>query len=206
MLGPRRLGSILAVALALLTVPSLAAAKPAKAKDAKGAQSIGAPNAGKLNGAVLLKGSRTLRQRKGAHSWGMPSLVRLLQYAAGRVAKKHRNTMTLIGDLSGRTGGPLPGHASHQTGRDADIGFFVLNSKDKPINVQRFVPFDNAGKGRDLAWASFDDARNWALVEALLSYDKVEVRHVFIMASLRARLLAYAARKHIAKELIERAA
>jgi penicillin-insensitive murein DD-endopeptidase len=173
---------------------------------AKGVQSIGAPNAGKLTGSIRLKGSRYLRQRENAHSWGLPVLVRLLQRASGRVARKHQGSMMLVGDLSGRTGGPLEGHRSHQSGRDADIGFYVLNSRGKPVNVKHFVAFDSNGKGRELPWATFDEARNWTLIEALLADQKASVRYLFINNRLRGRLLAYAARKHIPKEIISRAA
>jgi penicillin-insensitive murein DD-endopeptidase len=184
-----------------------AKASSAKGKgSAKGAQSIGAPNAGKLTGSIRLKGSRTLRQREGAHSWGLPALVQLLKRAGSHVARKHKGSRMLVGDLSGRTGGPLEGHRSHQSGRDADIGFYVLNSRGKPVNVKHFVAFDGSGKGRELPWASFDDARNWTLIEALIDDPKTDVRYLFIHSGLRARLLAYAARKHVPKDIISRAA
>ncbi|MEP7120353.1 MAG: penicillin-insensitive murein endopeptidase [Byssovorax sp.] len=172
----------------------------------KGPQSIGAPNAGHLEGAMLLRGSHTLRQKEGSHSWGLPELVHALQRASVKVAKHHKNSVMLVGDLSGRTGGFLERHGSHQTGRDADVGLYVMNSKGKSVNVRHFVAFDSAGKGRELPWAMFDDARNWDLVEALLTDDKANVRYLFISNPLRARLLAQAAKKHATKELITRAA
>lgn len=172
----------------------------------KGPRSIGAPNAGHLEGAMLLKGSRTLKQKEGSHSWALPELVRLLQRASAKVAKKHKSSVMVVGDLSGRTGGFLERHGSHQSGRDADVGFYVMNSKGKPVNVRRFVAFDGTGKGRELPWAMFDEARNWDLVEALLQDDKANVRYLFITPPLRAKLLAQAARKHARPEIIARAA
>jgi penicillin-insensitive murein DD-endopeptidase len=190
-----------------------AKASPAKSKGGakgglsrRGGVSIGAPNAGKLTGSIRLKSSRALRQRENAHSWGLPALVHLLQRAAGHVAKKHKGSVMLVGDLSGRTGGPLEGHRSHQSGRDADIGFYVLNSRGKPVNVRHFVAFDPSGKGRELPWATFDEARNWRMIEALLNDPKAPVRYVFINNALRGRLLAYAARKHMPRESISRVA
>jgi penicillin-insensitive murein DD-endopeptidase len=190
-------------ALALGSAPG-AAAKPHAGK--KGAQSIGPPNAGRLTGASRLRGSRYLKQRENAHSWGLPALVRALGRAAAIVARKHHGSVLLVGDLSGRTGGPLEGHGSHQSGRDADVGFYVMNSRGKPVNVKHFVAFDGNGKGRELPWAVFDDARNWDLVEALLSDEKANVRYLFVTNGLRARLLAQAAKKHATKEMIARAA
>ncbi len=211
----RRLLS-LAVVVALLGVgvdaaEAKAAKKPTKVAAAskssrKGPRSIGAPNAGHLEGAMLLKGSRTLKQKEGSHSWALPELVRLLQRASAKVAKKHKSSVMLVGDLSGRTGGFLERHGSHQSGRDADVGFFVMNSKGKPVNVRHFVAFDGSGKGRELPWAMFDDARNWDLIEALLQDDKATVRYLFVTPPLKARLLAQATRKHARPELIARAA
>jgi penicillin-insensitive murein DD-endopeptidase len=214
----RRLLSLAAFAIALsgLGVADAAPAKkhPAKVASAtkvtkgshKGPQSVGAPNAGHLEGAMLLRGSHTLKQKEGSHSWGLPELVRALQRASVKVAKKHKNSVMLVGDLSGRTGGFLERHGSHQTGRDADVGLYVMNSKGKPVNVRHFVAFDGTGKGRELPWAMFDEARNWDLVEALLTDEKANVRYLFISNPLRAKLLAQAAKKHATREMITRAA
>lgn len=155
---------------------------------------------------MRLRGTKHLRQREGARSWGLPPLVRMLRRAAAEVAKKHRGSVLIVGDLSARRGGPIEGHASHQSGRDADVGFFVANSKGKPVAVKRFVPFDGSGNGRDREWARFDDARNWALVEALLKDEEAVVRYIFVSSGLRSRLLAYAAKKRAPKEIIARAA
>lgn len=214
----RRLLPLAAFAIALLGLgaadakpspkhPTKVAAVPKATKGSrKGPQSIGAPNAGHLAGAVLLKGSRTLKQKEGSHSWGLPELVRLLQRASVKVARKHKNSVMLVGDLSGRTGGFLERHGSHQSGRDADVGLYVMNSKGKPVNVRHFVAFDASGKGRELPWAMFDEVRNWDLIEALLQDEKANVRYLFIANPLKAKLLAQAAKKHARPELIARAA
>ena len=214
----RRLLPLAAFAIAL-SGSGVADAKPAKTHPAKvasaakvtkgsrkGAQSIGAPNAGHLAGAMLLRGSHTLKQKEGSHSWGLPELVRVLQRASVKVAKKHKSSVMLVGDLSGRTGGFLERHGSHQTGRDADVGLYVMNSRGKPVNVRHFVAFDATGKGRELPWAMFDEARNWDLVEALLQDEKANVRYLFIANPLRAKLLAQAVKKHATREMIARAA
>jgi penicillin-insensitive murein endopeptidase len=132
--------------------------------------------------------------------------VGLLHHAANAVARKHAGSVMFVGDLSGRTGGHLDHHNSHQTGRDADVAFYVANSKNKPIPLKRFIAFDDAGNARDVPGAHFDEARNWALVEAFLKDQGATVRYLFITPGLRSRLLAYAAKKHVAKELVDRAA
>jgi penicillin-insensitive murein endopeptidase len=173
-------------------------------------QSIGAPHSGKLVGAARLKRSKHVEPRPGTHNFGLPVLVDLLKRAAGDVASKHRGSVLLVGDLSAAGGGPLTGHKSHQSGRDADVGFFVANSKGKPIQVHRFMAFDGDGKPRTgPAWARFDDARNWAFVEALFKEEHregVAVRFLFVSAELKARLLAHAAKHGAHKDVMERAA
>jgi penicillin-insensitive murein endopeptidase len=189
-----------------------AAGRSGQARAGKGPapRSIGAPNDGKLVGAARLKGSRHLEPRQGSHSWGLPALTAILKRAADDVASRHKGSVLLVGDLSARGGGPLTGHKSHQSGRDADVGFFVANSKGKPVRVHRFMAFDGEGKARTgPAWARFDDARNWSLVEALFKEDHregVAVHFLFVSTDLKARLLRYAAKKGAHKDLIERAA
>ncbi|MGK3998989.1 penicillin-insensitive murein endopeptidase [Sorangium sp. So ce1024] len=168
--------------------------------------SKGAPNRGRLTGAVRLRSSRHVKVREGARAWGLPVLVNALRRAAFQVAKKHGDSALLVGDLSARTGGALDGHNSHQTGRDADVGFYVVSSKGRTLRTDRFVAFDDKGNAIGLPGARFDDKRNWALVEALLQDRQVEVRYLFVTDALKARLLAYAAKKRVPAELRARAA
>jgi penicillin-insensitive murein DD-endopeptidase len=171
-------------------------------KDAiKGPASIGAPNKGKLSGAIKLHSSRSLKVRERSQAWALPDLVKLLQRAAGKVAKKYPKSVMLVGDMSSKSGGPMTGHHSHQSGRDADVGFYIANSKGKPAVMTRFVAFDGAGKSAQVSWAQFDDARNWALVEALLTDTTTPVRYIFVSNPLRARVLAHAAKQKVAKDL-----
>ncbi len=175
-------------------------------KDAlKGPTSIGAPNKGKLAGALKLRSSRSLKVRERAQAWGLPDLVKLLQRAAGKVAKHHPRSVMLVGDLSQKSGGSLVGHNSHQSGRDADVAFYIANSKGQPAAMRRFVAFDGAGKSSQVSWAQFDDARNWALVEALITDATTPVRYIFVSNPLRARVLAFAAKNKVAKDVYTRA-
>jgi penicillin-insensitive murein endopeptidase len=181
-------------------------AKDAKdAVDVKGVASIGAPNKGRLQGAVKLKSSRSLKVREHAQAWALPTMAKLLQRAAGKVAKHHARSVMLVGDLSQKSGGALTGHNSHQSGRDADVGFYISNSKGQPAAMKRFVAFDGTGKSAQVAWAQFDDARNWTLVEALLTDKDAVVRYIFVSNPLRARVLAYAKKEKVAKDLLARA-
>jgi penicillin-insensitive murein endopeptidase len=169
-------------------------------------QSLGRPNNGHLAGAARLKNSRSITHREGAQGWALPALVKLLHRAADRVARKHRGSVLLVGDLSAKQGGWLAGHNSHQSGRDADVGFYVANSKGKPVNPKRFVAFDADGRAKDVDWARFDDVRNWRLVEALLEDRETAVHYIFVSNELKSRLLQAGTRMHASKDLLTRAA
>ena len=177
-----------------------------KAKRPKGPLSYGAPNAGKLYSGQRLPSSKSLEVKEGAHAWGLPSLVRGLRRAAARVSSKHRGSMLFVGDLSAKSGGPLLGHNSHQSGRDADVGFYMVSDKGKHVNPHRFVAFGGNGRPRGTESVRFDDERNWLLIQTLLEDEKANVQYLFVSSSLRARLLAYAAKKNLPKDLLAKAA
>jgi len=158
---------------------------------------IGHPNEGFQLRAKRLAGSRELHVRKSSRDrvYGYPSLVLMLHRSARDVAKAAAGSVLLIGDLSMKDGGPLSGHHSHQSGRDADVGFYVTNLKERPIPSKEFVAFDGDGKAKDGSGVRFDDRRNWLLVESWVKDRRAGLAHVFVSDPLRARLLRFA-REH----------
>jgi penicillin-insensitive murein endopeptidase len=85
---------------------------------------IGGTALGCLAGAVALPpdgpGWQAVRVSRNRH-WGHPALVAFLRDFAAR-AQQQGFPALWVGDMSQPRGGPLPwGHASHQTGIDADI-------------------------------------------------------------------------------------
>jgi len=177
-----------------------------KEKTPKGALSSGAPNQGKLYGAEKLESNRSLEVRGGGHAYGLPALVKALKRAASKVNKKFKGSVLYVGDLSAKKGGALLGHNSHQSGRDADVGFYMQSPQGKHVNPHRFVAFASDGRPRGTEVVHFDDERNWAFIEALLSDDKVDVRYLFVSMGLRSRLLKFAAKKNVSKDLQTKAA
>ncbi len=126
--------------------------------------------------------------------WGLAPLVGMIDRAARQVRRHYPDAVLTVGDLSRRGGGEIDGHASHESGRDADVGFYIMNDQKKPIYEQSFVAFTGDGKAKTWPGAHFDDARNWALVSALLTDPVARAAHIFVAAPLKARLLAYAER------------
>jgi penicillin-insensitive murein endopeptidase len=180
----------------------------APARQAPG-RSVGSPTEGKLvGGAHLTEGPnvRVVPQYAGGDvRWGLESLVGMLDRAARSVHKQFPDAVMSVGHLSKSGGGEIDHHASHESGRDADVGFYVKNHIGKPVYADHFVPF--AGDGTSKGWpgARFDDAKNWALVASLVSDPQAKVTHLFVATPLRARLLAYAERVGVPAPLRQRA-
>lgn len=133
--------------------------------------------------------------------WARPRLVSLLVKAAERVERLYPGSVLLVGDLSSRAGGSLPGHASHRSGRDADVAFYYSDAHGNQVRSERLLPVRASGSAA--LGLRFDDARNWALVRVLVS--DTSVRTIFVAASLERRLIDYAKRQGVSPDLIERA-
>jgi penicillin-insensitive murein endopeptidase len=170
--------------------------------------SVGSPIDGWQVRAKRLRSSSNLLIKPGSarRSYGHPSLVLMLQRSARQLAQQVPGTRLLVGDLSNKYGGPLSGHRSHQSGRDADIGFLVLNSAGKPVNADRMVAFDADGRARDGGRYVFDDYRNWLLVQLWLNDHRANIQHVFVASHLRRRLLAFARARPALRKYVESAA
>ncbi|MET0410744.1 MAG: penicillin-insensitive murein endopeptidase, partial [Polyangiaceae bacterium] len=132
--------------------------------------SVGSPTSGwQLRAKRLRPGPELRIQDKSLeYTFGLPSLVLMLNRTAKQIARQTPGSRLLVGDLSRETGGPLGGHKSHQSGRDADVGFFVLGPDGEPQNPKRLVAFDKNGRARDGSGLRFDDYRNWLLVQLWL--------------------------------------
>ncbi len=173
-------------------------------------RSVGSPTSGHLVGGAHLGDAPYIRvmpaDRAGDVRWGLGSLVGMIDRAARRVRHQFPGAVLNVGHLSKRGGGGIEMHASHESGRDADLPFYVDDSHGKQVFSEHMVSF--RGDGTSPVWpgARFDDAKNWALVAALLDDPVAHVTHIFVSSPLRARLLAYAQHAGAPEELRTRAA
>lgn len=174
------------------------------------AVSIGAPNLGKLQGGARLADTSYLRTLPfyvpSQARWGLPSLVGMLDRSARQVAERYRGSVLGVGDLSLMRGGDLARHHSHESGRDADVGYYLRDRSGKAVSFDRFVTVLPDGTARGRPGVVFDDARNWALLQALLEDRGGRVAQIFVAPHIRARLLRYAERSSVRQALRERAA
>lgn len=168
-------------------------------RKSKATLSIGSPWAGRLHrpaampfsgrGFILLQ-----RTRDRAHGYALPELVTLILQAAAHVEKTYPTSVLTVGDLSPASGGYAPGHRSHQSGRDADIGFYLVDRRHRyQVITEEFVRFDGMGQaGGKYSHLLFDIERNWELVETLITHKSIHVQKIFISSPLRDLLLQYA--------------
>ena len=156
--------------------------------------SVGYPNDGWQLRAKRLKPNRYLKLKPGSQerSYGHPGLILMLERSAKDLQRVAPGSVLAVGDISGANGGPLAGHHSHQSGRDADVAFYVLDENGKSTVVDHYVKFGANGQALDASGYVFDDWRNWLLVQSWVRDQRAGLSHIFISRPLRQRLITYA--------------
>jgi penicillin-insensitive murein endopeptidase len=170
--------------------------------------SVGYPNRGLLRFGTRINDDRDMRVKEGSldSRFGTGELVRLISRAAQDVAFRYPRSQLTVGDLSRPGGGRFRPHVSHQSGRDVDLGFYLLDRRSTPLNAHLFVRMNNQGMGKQ--WGQlykFDAARNWALVESLLSQPTTDVQHIFVSNAIKRVLIRQALKEHANPEVLMRA-
>ena len=141
----------------------------------KQSASVGKPNGGRLEGGVQFPKEGPGWMRKGGNGFGTDETVRILNWAFQENARVFPGTVPVVlGDLSAEGGGPLKSHKSHQSGRDADIGYFA--DGNRPLRF--FETMDES---------NLDTEKTWHLVETLVVTGYVR----FIFMSYRVQELLY---------------
>ena len=148
---------------------------------------------------------------RGLHYTSGP-MLKLLSDAGHHVAEDYPNRPLHLGNLSRRGGGDIPHSVSHNNGRDADIGFFVVDDDGEPVRPPDLLPLDDDGvfdgasydpdewhlPRRELEDVTlhFDSAANWRLVEGLIESDHAQIQYIFVSNPLRRMLLEEAQRQN----------
>lgn len=121
-------------------------------------QSRGTPGHGWLHKPTQLPRSGHYYRRRLERTWAAAHVIdhtlNAIHEARESFPKAHR---LAIGDLSDQDGGPLSGHASHQSGRDIDIGLYY-----------RKVPTEYPKEFVVATKDSIDAGATWALLEGFV--------------------------------------
>jgi penicillin-insensitive murein endopeptidase len=199
---------LLAVSLAGLFLGGCARAPSPLAPHWAG--SIGMPHRGVLTRAVELPaqgaGFRVLTANE--RHFGTPRFVATLTRAAARVHEQRPGGALTIGDLSAKTGGKISSHASHRTGRDADLLLYMTTLEGAPVSVTGFVHVGKDGLAWDEAgqrFLRFDVERQWLLVKALVEDPDARVQWLFASRPVGAMLLEWARARGESGETLVRA-
>ncbi len=147
-----------------------------------------------------------IQKKSRNHTYGHPALVLMLARTAKQIAQQTPGSVLLVGDLSRENGGPLAGHRSHQSGRDADVGFFVTDLEGNPKNPRQLRRFGRNGRAKDGSALRFDDYRNWLLVQLWLKDSRANLEYVFVAHHLRRRLLDFARARPAFRPYVKQAA
>ena len=153
------------------------------------------------------------------HRYATDEVARWLSEVFRTTAAEYPGSVAYLGDISGRRGGDTAKHRSHESGRDVDIFFFACDSAGRPVHglpgLLHFGP-----DGRAVRWsmarprrgplpplpdAHFDAARNWALVEAMLTNPTAQVQWIFVDQALVDLMLAEAERQGTEASVVVRA-
>lgn len=144
---------------------------------------------------------------------GTDEMVSALIRAAEAVARRHPGAVLTLGNLSRVGGGDIPWSISHNSGRDADIGFYLLGPDRRQVVPDTFVSLDANGRG---VWLDkmggrevpvrLDVPRTWWLVRTLLTDPQIEVQWLFVSRPIREILLEYAKRRGEPEAIQARAA
>ena len=138
--------------------------------------------------------------------YGTERLIRALVRAGHAVAGAFPGSVVWLGNIGRRHGGDIPWSVSHNSGRDADIAFPLVDPAGRPATRPDLVELDEHGWAFDAEGAvRLDVARTWVLVLSLLEDPEVVVQYLFVSRPLAALIIRDATRRGAGPELLERA-
>lgn len=188
------------------------------AADSPSSVSVGSPNDGKLKHGRTLPPSgpgfmQNPNRPNSTAGYGTDELIQAIGNAAAEVHQQHPGAQLMINDISLPDGGPIRRHGSHQSGRDADVLFYLLDSRGQSM-PSKGVPLDRRGRGwdfkelldpRDDVAVRLDAPRTWAFVRALVQQPESSLQRIFVVEHVRELLLQQGRQQRAPRRLIQRA-
>jgi len=178
--------------------------------------SLGAPGNGSVRGAVALpeRGPGFLHnpKRPAGARYGTVELVQAIVRAAAVVERELPGSGLVVNDIGLEGGGRIAQHGSHQSGRDADILFYVLDRERQPLPSVG-VPIEPDGTGYDYkelhvpdddVLVRLDAPRTWRFMQALIEDRGEQLQRIFLVEHVRAMLLAAAEKQRAPAAIRER--
>jgi len=154
--------------------------------DRLGPAIVGLPNRGSLLNPITLESGDGIEVMNDERRFATAVTVSSLRAAVAEVEREFPGSVLRVGDISGRRGGYIRPHRSHQAGVDADIGFYYRTPA-------KWYTKANA--------ANLDCAKTWALLKALVAQGTVE--YVFVDRSVQALLREYALAQGEPREFLD---
>jgi penicillin-insensitive murein endopeptidase len=161
------------------------------------------------NAAELPKrGEGFVRLRDDDRNFGIPRLIGAIERAAAKVARERPGGILSIGDLSQKQGGHISGHASHRSGRDADLLLDLTTLDGAPVRSPGFIHVEADGLAFDEKSNRFlrlDVERQWLLVKTLVEDEEARIQWVFASDEVEAMLIEWARARGESSDTIVRA-
>ncbi len=178
----------------------------------EGAVSVGSTLKGKLKGEARLP-------LDGAHytvlgicreretNFGTEEVIALLTDTAASMAQAWpKGPKLAVCNMAKRGGGNIEWSRSHNSGRDADLAFYVRTKAGEPVEAPHLVRFGRelTSLGDDGAYV-FDVERNWALARRLLTHPTIQLQWIFVYNPLKRAMLRHARTLGEPEALLEKA-
>ena len=171
---------------------------------------------GKPHDGYLLAGARipddgpgwTTREVwvKRRNRFGTDELVDMVEGVAKRMHKKVKDVRIVVADLSSQGGGGAWSfHRSHQSGRDADLLYYMRDVDGKPFEPDAMHVFDARGRAKDESGLTIDVPRTWLLVKELVDAPEATVQFIFMYEPIAQMLIDHAKQIGEPPELIAKA-
>lgn len=149
-------------------------------------ETVGRPQEGELKKAEQLPAGPGYYRRRPRRAYGTNETISLLLEVIRIVRDRHKGLHDLaIGDISRKKGGALGGHASHQSGRDVDIGLYFHTYPTPP--PKGFISERHPDHKLHLP-------ATWTLIEAVAGRNKATSRaeYVFLDHAVQKRVYEWA--------------
>lgn len=169
-------------------------------EDQSGSRSIGTTSTGYLVNSIAVPAPHPHMaslpvQHERRLRFTSRSMLELIETAAEHVDREFPGSTVHLGNLGRPGGGDIPYSVSHNSGRDADIAFFALDSSGEPFVWKDLIPFEEDGTWTHPETGEairFDVDRNWSFVEGLLGQKEHRLQYIFVSRGLRDSLLDHA--------------